>query len=87
MSCFPCCRGVTLQVTKPRNGKDVKLKLVVHSKNTVAMPLSVSISVQAMRYNGRAGANIKCEVTERMLQPGKGEAVTGGCLMQKCLRV
>lgn len=76
---------MTLQVTKPVNGKDVSLKLVVHSKNTVAMPLSVVISVQAMRYNGTAGANIKSEVTEKTLQPGKGETVTCGCL--KCLRV
>lgn len=80
MSCFPCCRGVTLQVTKPENGKDVSLKLVVHSKNTVVMPLSVVISVQAMRHNGRAGANIKSEVTEKTLSPGKGETVTGGCM-------
>lgn len=87
MSRFPCCRGVTLQVTKPENGKDVSLKLVVHSKNTVAMPLFIVISVQAMKHNGTASANIKSEVMEMTLQPGKGEAVTGACVMLKWLRV
>lgn len=71
---------VTLQVTKPENGKDVSLRLVVHSKNNVAMMLSVGISVQAMRHNGTPGANIKNEVVEKRLQRGRGETATGGCL-------
>lgn len=56
---------------KPENGKDVKLKLVVHNKSKVDMPLSVATSVQAMRHNGMPGANIKNEVTEATLQPSK----------------
>lgn len=50
----------------------MKLKLVVHNKSKVDMPLSVATSVQAMRHNGTPGANIKNEVTEVTLQPSKG---------------
>nr|XP_046240951.1 protein-glutamine gamma-glutamyltransferase 6 [Scatophagus argus] len=59
------------EVSKPMNGKDVSLKLVLHSKSAVAMQLSINISVQAMRYNGTPAANIKSEVKEETLQPGK----------------
>lgn len=60
------------QVAKPENGKDVNLTLVVRSKNTVDMPLSIAVGVQAMRHNGTPSANIKNEVKEATLQPSEG---------------
>lgn len=71
MTCSHC---VALQVSKPENGKDVSLKLVVHSKNTAAMPLSVNISVQAMTHKGTPAVNIQTELKEETLQPGKGDS-------------
>lgn len=68
---------VLLQVTIPKNGEDVSLKLVVHSKNTVDMPLSVNVSVQAMRHNGTPAVNIQSEVKQGTLQPGKGDSSSG----------
>ncbi|XP_023257751.1 protein-glutamine gamma-glutamyltransferase 5-like, partial [Seriola lalandi dorsalis] len=47
------------------------LNLVLTSKSGDARPLSVNLSVQAMRYNGRPAVNIKTEVKEATLQPGK----------------
>lgn len=66
-----------LQVTVPKNGEDVSLKLVVHSKNTVYMLLSVNISVQAMRHNGTPAVNIQRVAKQETLQPGKGDSSSG----------
>lgn len=78
MSRTTCIAGefcvVVLQVTKPENGKDVKLKLAVTSRTSVQLQLSINISVQAMKHNGTAAANIQSEVREDALQPGKGAA-------------
>lgn len=63
-----------LQVSRPENGKDVNLKLVVTSKTTVALQLSISISVQAMRHNGTPAVNILSEAKEETLQPRKGDS-------------
>lgn len=63
---------MVLQVTKPENGKDVQLKLVVTSKTTVELQLSINISVQAMKHEGTPAANIQSEVKEVTLQPQKG---------------
>ncbi|XP_047188629.1 protein-glutamine gamma-glutamyltransferase E isoform X2 [Scophthalmus maximus] len=63
------------EVSKPLNGKDVKLDLVLRSESRVARPLSINISVQAMRYNGSAVAHIQTEVKEEILQPGKGLSI------------
>ncbi|XP_075880480.1 protein-glutamine gamma-glutamyltransferase E-like [Nelusetta ayraudi] len=60
---------------KPENGKDVKLKLVVRGTNKDDLRLSVTISVQAMRYNGTPAAKLKKEVTEATLQPSKDLSV------------
>ncbi|XP_071778626.2 protein-glutamine gamma-glutamyltransferase E [Centroberyx gerrardi] len=59
------------EVSKPVNGQEVSLKLVLHSKDSAARPLSVNISIQAMKYTGNPAANIKTEVTEETLQPGQ----------------
>lgn len=63
-----------LQVSRPENGKDVTLKLVVTSKTSVALQLSINISVQAMRHNGTPAANILSEVKEETLQPREGDS-------------
>lgn len=63
-----------LQVSRPENGKDVYLKLVVTSKTSVALQLSINISVQAMRHNGTPVVNILSEVKEETLQPRKGDS-------------
>lgn len=64
-----------LQVTRPENGKDVNLELVVTSKTTVALQLSINISVQTMRYNGTPAVNIQGEVKDQTLQPYTGSAL------------
>lgn len=69
MSCV-----VVLQVTRPENGKDVKLELVLTSKTTVALQLSINISVQAMRYNGTPAVDIQSEVKDETLQPNTGDS-------------
>uniref|UniRef100_A0A4W6EUL4 Protein-glutamine gamma-glutamyltransferase 2 n=1 Tax=Lates calcarifer TaxID=8187 RepID=A0A4W6EUL4_LATCA len=43
----------------------------------VARPLSINISVQAMKYNGSPAANIQTEVKEETLEPGKGDSSSG----------
>lgn len=63
-----------LQVSRPENGKDVTLKLVVTSKTSVALRLSINISVQAMRHNGTPAANVLSELRDETLQPGKGHS-------------
>ncbi|KAK5871918.1 hypothetical protein PBY51_012658 [Eleginops maclovinus] len=57
------------EVTPPRNGKDVKLRLVLGSESSSIRSLSVNISVQAMRYNGVATVNIQTEVKDKKLLP------------------
>lgn len=61
------------QVSEPVNGQDVSLNLVLHSDSPAARPLSINISVQAMRYNGSPAVNIQTDVKEETLQPGKGD--------------
>lgn len=63
---------VLVQVTRPENGKDVNLKLVVTSLTSAVLQLSINTSVQAMRHNGTPAANILSEVTEETLEPWKG---------------
>ncbi|KAK2861622.1 hypothetical protein Q5P01_001155 [Channa striata] len=58
------------EVTKPMNGQDLSLMLVLHSESPAARQLSINISVQAMRYNGSPTVNIKSDVKEETLQPG-----------------
>lgn len=62
-----------LQVSRPRNGKDVKLRLVVSSQTNVPVQLSISIHVQAMRHNGAADASIQTELKDATLPPGEGD--------------
>ncbi|XP_060925998.1 protein-glutamine gamma-glutamyltransferase E [Limanda limanda] len=59
------------EVSKPMNGKDVSVKLLLHSKCDFSRPLSINISVQAMGYNGSSAGNIQSEVKEETMQPGK----------------
>lgn len=63
-----------LQVSKPMNGRDVSLKLVLGTEGNAARPLSINISVQAMRYNGSPAMTIQTEVKKETLQPGRGES-------------
>uniref|UniRef100_A0A3B4FYI7 Protein-glutamine gamma-glutamyltransferase 2 n=1 Tax=Pundamilia nyererei TaxID=303518 RepID=A0A3B4FYI7_9CICH len=58
---------VMLQVSKPMDGQDVSLKLVLNSESSTARPVSINISVQAMRYNGSPVENIQSEVKEETL--------------------
>ncbi|CAI5687210.1 unnamed protein product [Oreochromis niloticus] len=59
------------EVSKPKDGEDVSLKLVLNSESHTARPVSINISVQAMRYNGSPVENIQSEVKEETLLPGK----------------
>lgn len=65
-----------MQETIPENGQDVKLKLVVQNKNKVDLPLSITVSVQAIKHNGTLSSTIKKEMMEVTLQRSKGETVS-----------
>ncbi|KAL3058055.1 hypothetical protein OYC64_010271 [Pagothenia borchgrevinki] len=72
--CIPPPPPVTMQfeeVSPPRNGKDVRLKLLLRSESSSVRSLSVNISVQAMTYNGFPAASIQTEVKDKILLPGK----------------
>ncbi|KAK1901567.1 Protein-glutamine gamma-glutamyltransferase 5 [Dissostichus eleginoides] len=58
------------EVSPPRNGKDVRLKLLLRSESSSVRSLSVNISVQAMTYNGLPAASIQTEVKDKILLPG-----------------
>lgn len=64
-----------MQETSAEKGKDVKLKLVMQNKNRVDLPLSITISVQAIKHNGTPRTTIKKEIMEVTLQPSKGETM------------
>ncbi|XP_029920271.1 protein-glutamine gamma-glutamyltransferase E-like [Myripristis murdjan] len=59
------------EVSTPVNGQDVELKLLVHSSNGVSRPVSINISVQAMKYTGTPAATIQKEKKEETLQADK----------------
>ncbi|KAM7421911.1 hypothetical protein PAMA_010132 [Pampus argenteus] len=59
------------EVSKPMNGKDVHLNLVLHSESKVARLLSVNITVQGTRYNGSPVVSIQTEMKQETLQPGR----------------
>uniref|UniRef100_UPI0037E79CDB protein-glutamine gamma-glutamyltransferase E-like n=1 Tax=Semicossyphus pulcher TaxID=241346 RepID=UPI0037E79CDB len=59
------------EVSKPENGQDVSLNLVLSSESTADRPLSISISIQAMKYNGKLGETIKTEKKKETLLPEK----------------
>ncbi|XP_034724648.1 protein-glutamine gamma-glutamyltransferase 5-like [Etheostoma cragini] len=63
------------EVTPPKNCEDVRLMLVLQSKNSAAMQLSINISVQAIRHNGSPAGTIQTEVKEETLLPGKDLSV------------
>nr|XP_020476856.1 protein-glutamine gamma-glutamyltransferase 2-like isoform X2 [Monopterus albus] len=50
------------EVSKPMNGQDVSLKLVLHTEGSDARLLSINISVQAMMYNGSPAVTIQNEI-------------------------
>ncbi|XP_029358611.1 protein-glutamine gamma-glutamyltransferase E isoform X1 [Echeneis naucrates] len=54
----------------PLNGQDLSLKLLLRSKSAISRLLSISISIQAMRYHGSPAATIQTETREETLQPG-----------------
>lgn len=59
-------------MSKPINGKDVDLKLVLNSKSTEPRRLSIVVSAQVMNYNGSSAVNIMMEEKEETLPVGKG---------------
>ncbi|KAM3620796.1 uncharacterized protein V6R79_002047 [Siganus canaliculatus] len=58
------------EVSRPVNGADVSLRLVVHSKSSVSRSLLVYVHVQARSYNGTPTGDIQSGVQEATLQPG-----------------
>lgn len=68
-----CLIRVVLQVAKPENGKDVSLNLVLHNKCPVDLPLSIIISVQAMKHVGTPAATLLTQEKDDMLEQGKGD--------------
>lgn len=58
------------EVSKPLNGEDVKVNLVLQSEAAVSRPLSINISVKAISYNGTPLSSIHTELKEETLLPG-----------------
>uniref|UniRef100_A0A3B3V511 Protein-glutamine gamma-glutamyltransferase 2 n=1 Tax=Poecilia latipinna TaxID=48699 RepID=A0A3B3V511_9TELE len=58
-------------VSKPENGKDVNLRMILSSDTSTTRTFSVNISIQAMKYTGQPVGNIQTEVTEQKLLPKK----------------
>ncbi|XP_055016249.1 protein-glutamine gamma-glutamyltransferase E [Boleophthalmus pectinirostris] len=52
------------EVSKPLNGEDVKVNLVLHSDGLVPRILAVNVSVIAMSYNGSPLSTIQSELKE-----------------------
>ncbi|KAK7915680.1 hypothetical protein WMY93_011441 [Mugilogobius chulae] len=63
------------EVSKPVNGKDVKVNLVLQSEALVPRKLSINIRVTAMSYNNTPLSVIKFELKEETLLPGKDLSV------------
>ncbi|XP_033822321.1 protein-glutamine gamma-glutamyltransferase E [Periophthalmus magnuspinnatus] len=63
------------EVSKPLNGEDVKVNLVLHSDASVSRPLTISITVTAMSYNATPLSIILCELKKETLLPGKDLSV------------
>ncbi|XP_038156689.1 protein-glutamine gamma-glutamyltransferase E-like [Cyprinodon tularosa] len=59
------------EVSKPENGKDVSLKMILSNDSSFTRTFSVNISVQAMKYTGQPAGNIQTEVTEQKMLPDK----------------
>lgn len=59
------------EVSKPLNGEDVKLNLVLHSEATVSRSLSINLKVQAMKYHGSPSGIIQTELKDETLLPGQ----------------
>ncbi|XP_014887731.1 protein-glutamine gamma-glutamyltransferase E-like [Poecilia latipinna] len=59
------------EVSKPENGKDVNLRMILSSDTSTTRTFSVNISIQAMKYTGQPVGNIQTEVTEQKLLPKK----------------
>ncbi|XP_029990334.1 protein-glutamine gamma-glutamyltransferase E-like [Sphaeramia orbicularis] len=59
------------EVSKPLNGKDVEMNLVIRSNSKDLQVLSISISVQSKTYSGSRGTNIQSEEKEKDLPPGE----------------
>lgn len=58
-------------MSKPLNGEDVKLNLVLHSEATASRSLSINLKVQAMKYNGFPSGIIQTALKDKTLLPGQ----------------
>uniref|UniRef100_A0A3Q2QIT4 Protein-glutamine gamma-glutamyltransferase 2 n=1 Tax=Fundulus heteroclitus TaxID=8078 RepID=A0A3Q2QIT4_FUNHE len=76
---------VLLKVSRPVNGEDVSVRLVLNSDSKVVRLLSINISVQAMRYTGRPAGNILANSTEQQLMPGRGDFLRRPFIEYSCL--
>lgn len=59
------------EVSKPVNGEDVNLNLILNSDSSVVRQLSINISVQSMKYTGQPAGNILTKAMEEQLLPGR----------------
>ncbi|XP_057700836.1 protein-glutamine gamma-glutamyltransferase E [Corythoichthys intestinalis] len=57
------------EVSQPKYGQDVQLKLVLSSESKVDRNLSIHITVEALRYNGTFVATVHTQVKEETLKP------------------
>ncbi|XP_008406505.1 protein-glutamine gamma-glutamyltransferase E-like [Poecilia reticulata] len=59
------------EVSKPVDGEDVSLKLILNSDSSATRRLSINVAVQAMRFTGQPAGNILTKALEQELLPGK----------------
>ncbi|MEQ2222170.1 hypothetical protein ILYODFUR_023257 [Ilyodon furcidens] len=59
------------EVSKPVNGEDVNLNMILSSTSSVTRELSININAQAMKYTGQPAGNIFTKPMKTKLLPGK----------------
>uniref|UniRef100_A0A3B3VAF8 Protein-glutamine gamma-glutamyltransferase 2 n=1 Tax=Poecilia latipinna TaxID=48699 RepID=A0A3B3VAF8_9TELE len=56
-----------VKVSKPVDGEEVSLKLILNSDSSATRRLSINVAVQAMRFTGQPAGNILTQALEREL--------------------
>lgn len=75
-----------VKVSKPVDGEDVKLNLILNSDSSVARQLSINIAVQSMKYTGQPAGNILTKAIEEQLLPGRSNSLSRNILFRRLCR-
>ncbi|KAK5614749.1 hypothetical protein CRENBAI_018712 [Crenichthys baileyi] len=63
------------EVSKPVNGEDVNLRMILKCTSSVVRELSININAQAMKYTGQPAGNILTKAMEMKLLPGNDHPI------------